>query len=170
MARSIDMHPKHLMETIARAHAHKGTAFVEIYQNCNIFNDGAFGYAQDRALRADNVIELKHGEPMIYGKNLDKGIVMVGRELKSVVIGENGITKDDLLVHDEKADVGSHFLLARMRHPDLPEPIGVLRCVQRPTYDEMVNEQIRTVVEKKGTGNLQKLLNGSSTWTVPAEA
>lgn len=166
VARSVDMYQKHLIEVLARAHKHKGAAFVEIYQNCNIFNDGAFSYAQDRNLRADNVIELKHGEPMIYGKNLEKGIVMEGRELKSVTIGENGITKDDLLVHDETADIGSHFLLARMRYPNLPEPIGVLRAVSRPTYNDLVNDQIKAVIAKKGTGDLQKLVSGRETWQV----
>ncbi|MDX1971437.1 MAG: 2-oxoacid:ferredoxin oxidoreductase subunit beta, partial [Candidatus Sumerlaeia bacterium] len=163
VARSVDMHPKHLQETITRAAAHKGSAFVEIYQNCNIFNDGALAHAQDRKVRADNVIELEHGQPMIYGANLDKGIIMEGQSLKPVVIGENGITKDDLLVHNEQADVSIHFLMARMRYPQLPEPIGVLRSVQRPTYNDLVNQQIENVIQTRGKGNLQKLITGSET-------
>lgn len=166
VARTVDMHPKHLQATIKRASEHKGSAFVEIYQNCNIFNDGALAHAQDRKVRADNVIELEHGEPMIYGANLDKGIVMDGQKLKSVVIGENGITKDDLLVHDEKADVSIHFLMGRMRYPQLPEPIGVFRAVNRPVYNEMVNAQVEKAIELKGKGDLQALLTGGETWTV----
>lgn len=167
VARSVDMHPKHLIDTIYRAHNHKGAAFVEIFQNCNIFNDGAFAHAQDRKVRADNVVELVHGEPMIFGANLDKGIIVDGdHKLKAVTIGENGVTKDDLLVHDEKADVGFHMTLARMQYPELPTPIGVIRCVERPTYDDMVNDQIKSVIERKGTGNLKKLITGNSTWKV----
>ncbi len=166
VARSIDMHPKHLISTISRAHHHKGAALVEIYQNCNIFNDGALGHAQDRKVRADNVVELTHSEPMVYGKNLDKGIVMKDGKLKSVVIGESGIGKDDLLVHDEKADVAFHSLLARMRYPELPEPIGVIRSVERPTYDSLVNDQIETVIASKGKGDLKKLVHGGATWEV----
>ncbi len=166
VARSVDMHPKHLMATIKRAAEHKGSAFVEIYQNCNIFNDGAMSYAQDRKVRADNVIELEHGKPMIYGKSLDKGIVMEGQTLKSVTIGENGYTIDDLLVHDEQARIAVHFLLGRMKYPELPEPIGVMRAVDRPVYNEMVNQQVEQVTQAKGKGNLEKLLKGRETWVV----
>jgi 2-oxoglutarate ferredoxin oxidoreductase subunit beta len=166
VARSVDMHPKHLMATIKRAAEHQGSAFVEIYQNCNIFNDKALDHAQNRKVRADNVIELEHGKPMIYGKDSNKGIVLEGRELKPVVIGENGITEDDLLVHDEHADVALHFLLARMKFPELPEPIGVFRAVDSPTYDMMVNEQVNQHIAAKGKGELQALLDGRSTWTV----
>lgn len=166
VARSVDMHPKHLQMVIKRASEHKGSAFVEIYQNCNIFNDGALAHAQDRKVRADNVIELEHGEPMIFGKDLNKGIVMEGQTLKVVTIGENGVTKNDLLVHDEQADVSIHFLLSRMRYPDLPEPIGVIRSVQRPTYNDLVNQQVEQVIQAKGKGDLQKLVTGNQTWVV----
>jgi 2-oxoglutarate ferredoxin oxidoreductase subunit beta len=168
VARSVDMHPKHLGETLARAHAHKGSAFVEIYQNCNIFNDGAFEHAQDRNVRADNVVELKQGEPLIFGKNSEKGIFMENGQLRAVTIGENGITKDKLVVHDEKADISYHQLIARMMYPDLPSPIGVLRAVEKPTYDDMVNRQIEDVIAKRGKGDLKKLIAGDSTWEVKA--
>ncbi|MGF1571928.1 MAG: 2-oxoacid:ferredoxin oxidoreductase subunit beta [Sumerlaeia bacterium] len=166
VARSVDMHPKHLQSVIKRAAEHSGSAFVEIYQNCNIFNDGALAHAQDRKVRAENVIELEHGQPMIFGANLDKGIMMDGQTLKAVKLGENGVTKGDLLVHNEQADVSIHFLMGRMRYPDLPEPIGVIRSVQRPTYDELVNKQIEQVIELKGKGDLQKLVTGNQTWVV----
>lgn len=171
VARSIDMHPKHLIQTISRAQDHEGAAFVEIYQNCNIFNDGAFEYAQDRKVRADNVIELTHGEPLIFGKELDKGIRRNENGQPQVVtIGENGVTKDDLIVHDEHAEVAYHAMLARMRYPEFPEPIGVFRQVERPTYNDLVNDQIDEAVSAKGAGDLQALINGPSTWYVDEES
>ncbi|GAB4320112.1 MAG: 2-oxoacid:ferredoxin oxidoreductase subunit beta [Candidatus Sumerlaeia bacterium] len=166
VARAVDLHPKLLQDVIRRAHEHRGAAFVEIYQNCNIFNDGALAYAQDRKIRADNIVELEHGRPMIFGQNRDKGIILRDGRLQAVRIGENGIGVEDLLVHDEQADVGRHFLLARMKYPDLPEPVGVLRAVERPVYEDLVNDQIEKAVAVKGKGDLQKLLRGSATWTV----
>lgn len=169
VARAVDMHPKHLLEVLKRAHEHKGSAFVEIYQNCNIFNDGAFQYAQDRKVRSNNIVEVEHGKPMIFGENHDQGIVQVNGHFSSVKIGEGGVSEDDILVHDEKADITFHTLMARMQHPNLPEPIGVIRAVERPTYDELVGNQIRDQIEKKGKGDLQKLLNGPATWEVEVE-
>ncbi|MEQ8818827.1 MAG: 2-oxoacid:ferredoxin oxidoreductase subunit beta [Sumerlaeia bacterium] len=166
VARTVDMNQKHMIATLERAAAHKGTAFVEIYQNCNIFNDGAFNYAQDRKIRDEHVIELVHGQPLIFGKDLDKGIKMDGQQLKVVKIGEDGVTKDDLIVHDEQAPESVHYMLARMRYPHFPEPIGILRAVLRPTYDDLVNQQVEDIVEAKGKGDLQKLINGRSTWKV----
>lgn len=166
VARGVDMHQKHLIEVIERAADHKGTAFVEIYQNCNIFNDGAFEYAQDRKVRADNVVELRHGEPLVFGANLDKGIVRRNGRLAVVTIGQDGITREDLVVHDEQAPETVAYELARLRHPEFPEPIGVLRAVQRPSYDDMVNDQIATAVKKQGRGELQELLKGPETWVI----
>jgi len=166
VARAVDMHPKHLGAVLRRAHEHKGTAFVEIYQNCNIFNDGAFDYAQDRKVRDDNVIELEHGKPMIYGKEQDKGIIFHNNEMRAVILGRDGFTEDDVLVHNEKGRTRMHFMLARMRQPSLPEPIGVFRDVQRPVYDELVNDQVREAIAKRGPGDLQKLLAGRATWEV----
>jgi len=166
VARSVDMHPKHLQEVLLRAAKHKGSAFVEIYQNCNIFNDGALAHAQDRNVRADNVIELENGKPLIFGKNRDKGIVLDGSTLKVVNLAENGAAEKDLLVHDEQGPEHVHYMLARMKYPELPEPIGVLRSVAKPAYNELVNKQIQDAVAKRGKGDLQKLLTGSSTWRV----
>ncbi len=166
VARAVDMHPKHLQEVLARAAEHKGSAFVEVYQNCNIFNDGAFAHAQDRKIRADHVVELRQGEPLIFGKDLDKGIRRSGDRLEVVHVGDNGVSKDDLLVHDESAPETVAFALARMRYPEFPEPIGVLRAVERATYDEMVNRQVETAVERQGRGDLQALLAGQETWSV----
>ena len=151
---------------LERAAEHKGTAFVEVYQNCNVFNDGAFDYAKDRAVKADNIIYLEHGKPLIFGKNRDKGIRLNGMKPEIVELGK-GISEDDLLFHDEKTEEPTlAFLLTRMKRPEFPEPIGVLRCVERPTYDEGVNAQVKAAVSKQGEGDLDKLFNSGETWLV----
>jgi 2-oxoglutarate ferredoxin oxidoreductase subunit beta len=167
VARSIDMQIKHLSETLKRAAQHEGTAFVEVYQNCNIFNDGAWEYATDRNSKADTTIELIHGKPLIFGKNRDKGIRLNGMDPEVVELGK-GISEDDLLFHDEKAPEPSlAYLLSRMRHEDgFPEPIGVFRCVDRPRYDAMINQQIEQATSERGVGDLEKLFQTGDTWEV----
>jgi 2-oxoglutarate ferredoxin oxidoreductase subunit beta len=167
VARSIDTNIKHLGEILKRAAEHPGTAFVEVYQNCNIFNDGAWEYATDRNSKADTTLELVHGKPLIFGKNRDKGIRLNGMDPEVVELGK-GISDDDLLFHDEKAPEPSlAYLLSRMRYEDgFPEPIGVFRCVERPRYDAMVNEQIDQATNKQGVGDLAKLFRSGETWEV----
>lgn len=166
VARSIDRNIKHLEMVIRRAAEHVGTAFVEVYQNCNVFNDGAWEYATDRSLKSDTVIELEHGKPLIFGKNRSKGIRLNGMEPEVVELGK-GVTEDDLLFHDEKSPEPSlAYLLSRMRHPEFPEPIGIYRAVDRPKYDEELNKQMERAREKKGRGELKELLETSDTWTV----
>jgi len=166
VARSIDVNIKHLGEVLKRAAEHKGTAFVEIYQNCNIFNDGAWDYATDKATKADTVIELENGKPLIFGKNKDKGIRLNGTEPEIVELGK-GITADDLLFHNEKAPEPTlAYLLSRMRHPEFPEPIGVFRDIDAPKYDVELNRQIDVARSKKGDGDLNALFNSGETWTV----
>ncbi len=166
VARSIDAHVVHLGETLKRAAAHKGTSLVEVYQNCNVFNDGAMAYAQEKAQRADNVIELEHGKPLIYGKDRDKGIRLVGTRLEAVSLATTPV--DDLLIHDEKdPNPSMQMMLARMRYPEMPEPIGVLRAVAGvPTYDDMINHQVAVAKAKRGVGDLQALVSSGETWTV----
>ncbi len=166
IARSVDSNVKHLAYTLKRAAEHKGTSFVEVYQNCNVFNDGAFSYAQDKATRDDATIELEHGKPMIFGKDRDKGIRLNGMSPEVVDLNKSGIKEDDLLFHDEKADPIHAFLLARMRRPDFPEPIGVFRAVETPTFDDAMRAQLTDAVAKKGKGDLQKLLSSGDTWKV----
>ena len=166
VARTIDVNIKHLAATLKRAADHKGTAFVEVYQNCNVFNDGAWKYATDRDQKSDTTIELEHGKPLIFGKNRDKGIRLNGLEPEVVELGK-GIKEDDLLFHDEKATEPSlAYLLTRMRYPEFPEPIGVFRAVDRPKYDEELNRQIEVARESKGEGDLNQLFNSGETWTV----
>ncbi|MCA9269169.1 MAG: CBS domain-containing protein [Planctomycetales bacterium] len=167
VARSIDVNIKHLGDTLLRAAQHRGTAFIEVYQNCNVFNDGAWEYATDRAVKADNILELEHGKPLIFGKNRDKGIRLNGMEPEVVELGK-GVSEDDLLFHDEKAQEPSlAYLLSRLRYEDgFPEPIGVFRAVDAPRYDAELNRQVDEAIAKKGRGDLKKLLNSGETWTV----
>jgi len=163
-ARAIDGDVKHLEYVLERAAKHKGTAFVEVYQNCVIFNDGAYAYA-DKDTRADTTVYLEHGKPLIFGKEREKGIRL--NTLTPEVVSLKDVKPDDLLMHDEKAANPSlAFMLSRMRHPDFPEPIGVFRDIDAPTYDGAVYQQINDVIKTRGEGTLQKLLTGHETWTV----
>ena len=117
-------------------------SFVEVYQNCNVFNDGAFEWATDRQTKTDTTVELEHGKPLVFGKNREKGIRQNGMTLEVVELGK-GISEDDLLFHDEKLPEPSlAYLLSRMRHPEFPEPIGIFRDVDRPMYDQRLNAQL----------------------------
>ena len=167
VARSIDVNIKHLGQVLKRAADHRGTAFVEVYQNCNVFNDGAWNYATDRQAKADNVLELEHGKPLIFGKNREKGIRLNGLDPEVVELGK-GVTEDDLLFHDEKAAEPSlAYLLSRLRHEDgFPEPIGVFRAVDRPRYDDELNQQVEAARQQHGEGDLNELYNSGDTWTV----
>jgi 2-oxoglutarate/2-oxoacid ferredoxin oxidoreductase subunit beta len=167
VARSIDIDVKHLGTMVDAAAKHKGISFIEVYQNCNIFNDGAFDYFAERTVRPDRVLYLEHGKPMVFGKNRDKGIRMNGALPEVVTIGENGITENDLLVHDiHLKDPSVAFMLARMEQPEFPQPVGIFRAIERPTYEEMMVDQIDAAVSKAGPGSLEKLMNSGDTWVV----
>jgi 2-oxoglutarate ferredoxin oxidoreductase subunit beta len=166
VARTIDVDINHLSATLQRAAAHKGSAFIEVYQNCKIFNDDVFEYATDKSTKADNTLYLEHGKPLIYGKDRNKGIRLHGLDPECVEVA-NGITVDDLLIHDEKAEEPSlAYLLSRMVHPAFPEVVGVLRAVERPTYDDAVNSQINDVIKSKGRGKLEDLFASDDVWVV----
>jgi len=166
VARTVDVDINHLTETLRRASDHRGTAFVEIYQNCKIFNDGVFEYATDKSVKSDNTLYLQHGKPLIFGKDRNKGIRLHGLDPEVVSLG-NGINVDDLLIHDERAEEPSlAYLLSRMVHPRFPECVGVFRCVQRPTYDELLNKQLEDVIRTKGRGKLEDLFASDDTWVV----
>ena len=167
VARAVDTQADTLGEILHRAAAHKGSAFVEIYQNCHVYNDGVFDYAKDKKTRADHVIELVHGQPLVFGRERDKGLRQAGFGLEVVNLG-NGITEADLVRHDERApEPALAHLLAAMRHPEMPEAIGVLRDVERPTQNELM---------AKGDGpdkapadadrDLAELLRGPDSWVV----
>ncbi|HSS63580.1 MAG TPA: 2-oxoacid:ferredoxin oxidoreductase subunit beta [Gammaproteobacteria bacterium] len=166
VARSVDTHTKHLGRVLKRAAEHKGASFVEVYQNCNVYNDLAFGYAWDRKQRPDHVVELEHGKPLVFGADGDKGIRLNGLEFEVVNLG-NGISESDLLAHDEKAEEPVlAYLLSRLRYPRFPEPIGVLRAVERPTYEDLMSQQIEEARKKGGAGDLEALFNAGDTWQV----
>lgn len=164
VARSLDIDVHHLIQTLERAARHKGTSFVEVFQNCNVFNDGAFMEFADKAVRPDRTVMLEHGKPLIFGKNNDKGIRLNGTTPEVVQLG-NGITEDDLLVHDEKnPDPAIAYILSRMWYPAYPVPMGVFRAVERPVYEELMEEQIRQAVSSEGEGDLAALLEEGDTW------
>jgi 2-oxoglutarate ferredoxin oxidoreductase subunit beta len=166
VARSMDANVKHLGQMLKRASEHKGTSLVEVYQNCNVFNDGAMAYAQEKKQRPENTVELEHGKPLIFGKDKDKAIRLVGNHLE--VVNTADVPADDLLIHDEKdMNPAIQMMLARMRHPQMPEPMGVLRAVEGvATYDDQINDQVAVAKEKKGLGDLQKLISAGDTWDV----
>jgi len=163
VARSLDVEAKHLQEVTRRAWEHRGSAFVEILQNCNIFNDGAFNSLTDKDTKADHVLLLENGKPMLFGRNRDRGIALRGHKLQVVQLGRDGVTEADVLVHDEQDPVLC-FLLSSLQGPEFPTPIGVLRAVQRPTYEEVAAEQIASAKAKQGDGDLAALLNQGETW------
>ena len=166
IARSVDVFQQHLKETLRKAAAHQGSAYIEILQNCNIFNDGAWETITEKEARSEQVVQLDHGKPLIFGKNRNKGIRLVGLDLEVVALG-NGITEKDLLVHDEHNPNPVYaFALSRMDSmPGFPTPIGVLRALQGvPRYEDLIQQQIREVIAKKGKGDLAKLLRAGDTW------
>jgi 2-oxoglutarate/2-oxoacid ferredoxin oxidoreductase subunit beta len=163
VARTVDVEQKHLGDMLKRTHAHAGASFLEILQNCNIFNDGAFNDLSDKAIKADHQLVLEHGKPLIFGKNRDKGIRMNGQRAEVVALG-NGVTADDLIVHDE-TNLSLAFMLANFE-PPMPTPIGVFYATSRPTFDGAVNLQLKEARAKQGPGDLAALLKRGDTWTV----
>ena len=164
VARSIDTDRKHLTEVLRRAAAHKGTAFVEIYQNCNIFNDGAFEAVKDHP---ENQIRLEHGKPIRFGADGERG-VRQRRDGSCELVDVAEVGEDALLVHDEHHEKSSPgFALSRIAHtPHGPTPFGVFRDVERPVYDDLMAEQIAVAKEKRGAGDLRELLLAGDTWTI----
>lgn len=165
VARAIDVNTKHLEYVLERAATHKGTSFVEIYQNCPIFNDQAFEYATGKDTKDDSTLFLEHNRPLVFSKERNKGIRLNGMDPEIVSLG-NGVTEDDLLFHDEAAHEPSlAYLLSRMHHPEFPEPVGVFRCVERPTYEQLLMDQIDTASKAK-SAELEDLWNEGETWVV----
>ncbi len=165
VARSIDFNVKHLGETLYQATQHRGTSFVEVLQNCNVFNDGAWDHLTNREVRDDNLLLLEHGKPMVFGKEDDKGVRLNGLSAETVTLG-GGVTKDDLLFHDQSSPE-PHLanLLARFSNPALPVPIGVFRQVTRPSYEELVHNQLN-YAKAHTKADLNSVFNGGDTWTV----
>jgi 2-oxoglutarate ferredoxin oxidoreductase subunit beta len=168
VARTVDIFQGHLKETLRRAAQHRGTAFVEIYQNCNIFNDKAFAYMTEKDSRDEQTVQLEHGKPVLFGKQRRRGIRLRGAEMEAFDLGADGEGADQALVWDEAAaSPALAFLAAQLLPPDLPTPLGVLRAVERPIYETGVIEQIHSI-ESTGHGKLEELLASGDTWTVHA--
>lgn len=165
VARCVDV-DKNLGEVLERAAAHRGSCFVEIYQDCNVFNHKAYAFATDRETREDNIIRLEHGKPLIFGKDRDKGIRLHGFKPEVVSLGD-GITEDDLLFHDE-SDEKLAFLLSRMSQPEFPEPMGVYYDVEDECYEDLLTQQVEQAIKQRGEGTLETLLNSRETYTVEA--
>ena len=166
-ARSLDVEVKLTSEILIESAKHDGTAVTVILQNCVIFNDGVHAAYADKEVREDRTIVLRHGQPMIFGKNKDKGLVLDGLRLKVVKIGENGITEKDLLVHDAKEpNPGVHLMLANMKTPDFPVALGVIRAVSDKTYDDNVRDQVLEIQKTSTIKNMDDLLHSGSTWEV----
>lgn len=169
VARTIDSDRKHLTDVLRQAADHNGTALVEIYQNCNIFNDGAFETLKDKDQAQEAVIRLEHGRPIRFGTDLTKGVVRNPATGDLDVIEITPENEGDILIHDAHATTPTTaFALSRLADPDTLHrtPIGVFRSVDRPVYDTLMAEQLDTAVEQHGKGDLAQLLTGNDTWTV----
>jgi len=168
VARSIDRNPKHMQEMIKRAGKHNGFAFIEIFQNCNIFNDGAFSLLTEKDTKEDHILVLEHDKPMVFGKNSDKGIKLDGVKPVVVDISNGKYSKDDLWVHDEltESPVNAIVLAHIDDNPEMPTPIGVFRQYFKETYDKGIETQIDFVIKKKGKGELEKTIKGPNIWEV----
>lgn len=165
--RSLDVELKTSQEVLVAAARHRGASVVEMLQNCVIFNQGIYSFVSDRELRPDHTIHLRHGEKMLFGKEMNKGLVQDGFLLKAVTISEDGYTIDDVLTHD--AHCQSNFLhqqLAMMDGKSLPLAIGVIRDVEAPVYEEEVDKQTHNVEERKHFGSLRDMIMAGETWEV----
>lgn len=164
-ARTLDKNVKLSSEIYLRAGKHKGTSVVEVLQNCVIYNDKIYDYLTDKKEKDNRQLILHHNQPMIFGNEKGKGLILNDNKLKVVKIGENGITKDDILVHNEKElNPGIHLMLANMRYPEYPVALGVIRCAEGPTYDYEVNKQVDEIKEKSEIKSVDDLLNRGDTW------
>jgi 2-oxoglutarate ferredoxin oxidoreductase subunit beta len=170
VARSIDVEGAHLGVVLKAAAEHKGSCFTEIYQNCPVFNDGAYTAITEKSVKVEALLRMEHGKPLLFGKDNKKGIRFNAQsaELEVVTVGEGGVTEKDVLVHDAKRDDPTlAFMLANLSlKPGFPTPIGVFRDVSRPTAEELTWAMINAAKTKKGDVDVTRLLSGSDTWTI----
>ena len=166
VARSVDVDAKHLSRTLVEAWKHKGTSFIEIYQNCNIFNDKVFDSIVDKKVRAEQQVQLEDGKPMLFGAENEKGLIFKDGKIEIATVGENGVSESDILIHDPSDEnPGMAFMLAQLRHPEFPEAFGILRQVERDCYEDMLVDQIEAARKQKAP-DLNAMLNTGYTWTV----
>jgi len=169
IARSMDRDPKHLQDALTRSHKHRGASFLEIYQNCNIFNDGAFEVFTEKGSKPEETLFVEQGKPLIFGAQKNKGVKLDG--FHPVVVDlNNGASADDLWVHDERDFFKAQTLTRMFDSPrldgHLPRPFGIFYETDRPCYEDVMAMQIEEIQSTKGKGNLDKLLRGSETWTI----
>ena len=169
IARSMDRDPKHLQAMLLIANAHKGTSFLEIYQNCNIFNDGAFEVFTEKGTKMEEIIFLEQGKPLVFGANQNKGVKLDGFKPVVVELNEN-VSLNDLWIHDERDFYKAQILVRMFDDPSsqghLPRPFGVFYQTERACYEDIMTMQIEELIVQKGKGDLDKLLRGSETWTI----
>ncbi len=167
VARTFDTNQKHMPGVLKQAHGHKGASFVEILQNCIVYNDGAFAGWTEKGKVEDNTITVEHGERLIFGKNQDKGIARdaAGFGIQVVTIGENGVSEDDILVHDETNKMLA-MLLCDMWYPEFPVALGVLYCNPTKSYDEAVHDQLVEIRQVSPPESLNDMLRKGRTWTI----
>ena len=166
VARTQDTNTKHLSAVLKRAAEHKGAAFVEIYQNCVVLNPTAWEHTTNTDVRDENIVFLEEGEPLVFGKDRDNGIRMNGTEPEVVSLDSN-VDNDELVVHHESRENASYaYMLSRMEYPAMPLPFGVLRAVDKPSYTEMMLDQVDAAINTKGAGDLKSLFNTGDTWIV----
>lgn len=172
IARAMDRDPKHLQAMIRRCHEHDGTSFLEIYQNCNIFNDGAFFTFTDKETKPDTTLFMEHGQPLVFGNNNEKGIRIDGLRPRVVNLEEDGYSQDDLWIHDETDLFKAQILTRFFDDPTvagenfLPRPFGVFYAVDRPSYEEGLFAQLKEAAGQHGDGDLDKLIAGNQTWEI----
>ncbi|MFE0249505.1 2-oxoacid:ferredoxin oxidoreductase subunit beta [Streptomyces sp. NPDC059010] len=169
VARTVDSDRKHLTQVLREAAAHRGTALIEIYQNCNIFNDGAFDALKDKQQAEEAVIRLEHGQPIRFGTDASRGVVRDAQTGDLKVVTVTPENESQILIHDaHSASPTTAFALSRLADPDTLHhtPIGVLRSVDRPVYDTQMADQLDSAIEQNGKGDLASLLAGGDTWTV----
>ncbi|MDE3213160.1 MAG: 2-oxoacid:ferredoxin oxidoreductase subunit beta, partial [Bacteroidota bacterium] len=170
VARSMDRDPKHLQSMIQRAQQHKGSSFLEVYQNCNIFNDGAFEIFTEKKSKSDETLFLEHGKPLVFGAARNKGIKLDGFKPVVVDLDSNGNSASDLWIHDEKDFYKAQILTRLFDNPHkdghLPRPFGVFFETERACYEDQMSLQIQEAIATKGKGDLDKILQGRETWTI----
>jgi 2-oxoglutarate ferredoxin oxidoreductase subunit beta len=166
VARTVDIYQKHQREVLAKAAAHRGSAYIEVYQNCNIFNDGAFRYMTEKDVRDDQSIYLEHGQPLVFGKEKDRGVRLNGTRLEVIRLGDEFGPEDCLVWDETDPNPTIAFMAAQMSAPAFPTPLGVLRSVDMPTYEGGVVHQIEEQVESRGQGSLEDLIYAGELWTV----
>lgn len=166
IARAIDKDTKHLQEMIIRSSKHTGTSFLEVYQNCVIFNDGVYDLYTNKETKDDNVIKIEHGKPLLFGKDNSKGIKLDGWKPSVIDLTDGKNSINDVLVYDETSKELAFILSSFAENPSLPTPVGVFLCVEnRPTYDSDMEAQIK-MAQEKGVGNIEELLKGNAFWEI----